>query len=135
MCKKPNVLWLQKQVSVLPESHHKIEYNLYPLVAGLVALPQLKLTVSEDFATTTQVSDLLERSVPPHVYIMVSNLASETQVSGLWEYSHPAHHNVHNLRVTKERFLYGKIRIPRIKKSWYKVIDCSKVVSREYSSC
>ena len=63
---------LQVQMQVLPESHRRLEYNLYPLLSGLVALPKLKLTISPDTTTQQQITEFIERVLPSHVYIMVS---------------------------------------------------------------
>ncbi|XP_054273779.1 trafficking protein particle complex subunit 11 [Macrosteles quadrilineatus] len=60
----------QMKMSVLPQSCQRLEYNLYPLLSGLVALPQLKLTVPSEIVTVQQVSDLISRAIPTHVYIM-----------------------------------------------------------------
>lgn len=61
----------QIRVSILPESHHRFQYNLYPLLSGLVALPQMKLSVAGEVATHQLVSELTDRAIPTHVYIMV----------------------------------------------------------------
>lgn len=60
----------QVQMQVLPESHRRLEYNLYPLLSGLVALPKLKLTVSPDIVTQQQITEFIDRVLPSHVYIM-----------------------------------------------------------------
>ncbi|XP_046680192.1 trafficking protein particle complex subunit 11-like [Homalodisca vitripennis] len=60
----------QMRVSLLPQSHQKFEYNLYPLLSGLVALPQLKLSIPSDVATPQLVTELIDRAIPSHVYIM-----------------------------------------------------------------
>lgn len=66
---------LQLQLRILPESIHKMDYNLYPLLSGLVALPRLRLTVSDRSdipIRQPQLTELLERSLPSHVFVMVS---------------------------------------------------------------
>uniref|UniRef100_A0A1B6BYJ1 Trafficking protein particle complex subunit 11 n=1 Tax=Clastoptera arizonana TaxID=38151 RepID=A0A1B6BYJ1_9HEMI len=60
----------QIQFRVLPESFQKLEYNLYPLLSGLVALPQIKIAVTPETITQQQISELIDRVVPSHVYIM-----------------------------------------------------------------
>ncbi|XP_069669154.1 trafficking protein particle complex subunit 11 [Periplaneta americana] len=63
----------QLQLRILPESVHKLDYNLYPLLSGLVALPRLKLTISDRSDTPIrqpQLSELLDRSLPSHVFVM-----------------------------------------------------------------
>lgn len=65
----------QMQLRILPESVHKMDYNLYPLLSGLVALPRLKLTVSDRSDVPIrqpQLTELLDRSLPSHVFVMVS---------------------------------------------------------------
>jgi len=63
------------QLRILPESVHKMDYNLYPLLSGLVALPRLKVTVSDRSDVPIrqpQLTELLDRSLPSHVFVMVS---------------------------------------------------------------
>lgn len=65
----------QKQVDVcvLPKRERKIEWVLRPLVAGLVALPTLSLTVppeDENKLSKSRLGEVLERSLPSHIYIM-----------------------------------------------------------------
>ena len=65
----------QMQLRILPESVHKMDYNLYPLLSGLVALPRLKVTVSDRSDVPIrqpQLTELLDRSLPSHVFVMVS---------------------------------------------------------------
>jgi hypothetical protein len=71
---------LQLQLRILPESVHKMDYNLYPLLSGLVALPRLRLTVSDRGDTPIrqpQLTELLDRSLPSHVFVMVSTSVVE----------------------------------------------------------
>jgi hypothetical protein len=66
---------LQVQLRILPESVHRLDYNLYPLLSGLVALPHFKLTFSDQSANSirqSQLNELLFRSLPSHVFVMVS---------------------------------------------------------------
>lgn len=60
----------QKQVllRLLPGSVRKLEYSLYPLFSGLVALPRLMLSAPD---ITDQLSQIIERNLPSHVYVMV----------------------------------------------------------------
>jgi hypothetical protein len=57
----------------MPDAVHTLSYNLYPLLSGLVALPQLKLTPTESSIDlkANQLTELLERSLPTHIYVMV----------------------------------------------------------------
>jgi hypothetical protein len=69
------VIFLQLQLRILPESVHKMCYNLYPLLSGLVALPRLRLTISDQSnmpIRQPELTELLERSLPSHVFVMVS---------------------------------------------------------------
>lgn len=66
----------QFQISILPDNTKELEYNLYPLIAGSVALPKLVLTVPEDSTEgpalrQEQINDLIERSLPTHFFVMV----------------------------------------------------------------
>jgi hypothetical protein len=63
-------------VSVLPESEKTIQYNLYPLIAGSVALPKLVLTIPENTGEIPglrqdELKSLVDRSLPTHLYVMV----------------------------------------------------------------
>uniref|UniRef100_A0A1Y1MLA7 Trafficking protein particle complex subunit 11 n=1 Tax=Photinus pyralis TaxID=7054 RepID=A0A1Y1MLA7_PHOPY len=65
----------QLQLSILPSSTKTLQYNLYPLVAGNVMLPKLSLTVSGEgmeglTLTQEQLDNLIDRSLPTHVFIM-----------------------------------------------------------------
>ncbi|EFA10428.2 Trafficking protein particle complex subunit 11-like Protein [Tribolium castaneum] len=65
----------QFSVSVLPESVKSIQYNLYPLIAGSVALPKLVLTLPENSGEVPglrqeQLKSLVERCLPTHLYVM-----------------------------------------------------------------
>lgn len=69
----------QFQTSILPESTKELEYNLYPLIAGSVALPKLVLTVPENNADGSllkqeQINQLIERNLPTHFFVMVCML-------------------------------------------------------------
>lgn len=69
------VIFLQLQLRILPESVHKMCYNLYPLQSGLVALPRLRLTISDQSnmpIRQAELTELLDRSLPSHVFVMVS---------------------------------------------------------------
>lgn len=66
----------QFQISILPESVKVLEYNLYPLATGSVALPKLILTVPENSTEgpalrQEQVNELVERCLPTHFFVMV----------------------------------------------------------------
>ncbi|XP_014211822.1 trafficking protein particle complex subunit 11 isoform X2 [Copidosoma floridanum] len=63
----------QIEICILPESEKKVEWILRPLVAGFVALPSLSLTVPPDEEyklNKTRLAEVLERSIPSHIYIM-----------------------------------------------------------------
>lgn len=70
---------MQFQVSLLPESVKILKYNLYPLVAGSVALPKINLNVPENSTEgpalrEEQLRFLVERSLPTHLFVMVSSI-------------------------------------------------------------
>lgn len=64
----------QFSVSVLPGSTKTLQYNLYPLIAGSVALPRLILTIPEGTdgpaLRQDQVNQLIDRTIPLHIYVM-----------------------------------------------------------------
>ncbi|XP_011496669.1 PREDICTED: trafficking protein particle complex subunit 11 [Ceratosolen solmsi marchali] len=63
----------QIDICILPESEKKVEWILLPLIAGFVALPSLSLTVPTDEEyklNKTRLAEVIERSIPRHVYIM-----------------------------------------------------------------
>ncbi|XP_059480361.1 trafficking protein particle complex subunit 11 [Neocloeon triangulifer] len=62
----------QMKLRLMPSVVYTFAYNLYPLLSGLVALPLLKLTPTElsSDIKASQLSDLLERSLPSHIYVM-----------------------------------------------------------------
>lgn len=49
-------------------------YNLYPLLAGFVALPplQLKATVADQLDQSV-LDELVSRYVPSHIFVLVNN--------------------------------------------------------------
>lgn len=66
----------QFQTFILPESTKELKYNLFPLIAGSVALPKLNITVPESnmegsFLKQEQINQLIERSLPTHFFVMV----------------------------------------------------------------
>uniref|UniRef100_A0A0C9PXS3 TRAPPC11_0 protein n=1 Tax=Fopius arisanus TaxID=64838 RepID=A0A0C9PXS3_9HYME len=72
----------QKQVDIYlrPQKERKVEWILRPLVAGFVALPTLNLSVpqeEEHKISRGKLAEVLERSLPTHVYIMPKSLTSE----------------------------------------------------------
>ncbi|XP_043685900.1 trafficking protein particle complex subunit 11 isoform X1 [Vespula pensylvanica] len=74
----------QKQVDIyiLPKNERRVEWILRPLVAGLVALPILSLTVPTDEEhklSKGRLSEMLERSLPSHIYIMKYNRHSNNE--------------------------------------------------------
>ncbi|XP_076654121.1 trafficking protein particle complex subunit 11 gry isoform X2 [Halictus rubicundus] len=65
----------QKQVDIyiLPKNERKVEWILRPLVAGFVQLPTLSLAVPSDEeykVSKTRISEVIERSIPSHIYIL-----------------------------------------------------------------
>ncbi|XP_051176751.1 trafficking protein particle complex subunit 11 [Leptopilina boulardi] len=67
-------------IYILPESERKVEWILRPLVAGFVALPTLTLAVSEEEEhklSKNKLAEVLERSLPSHIYIMPKSQISE----------------------------------------------------------
>ncbi|XP_018405542.1 PREDICTED: trafficking protein particle complex subunit 11 isoform X1 [Cyphomyrmex costatus] len=65
----------QKQVDtyILPRNIRRVDWVLRPLVAGFVALPTLSLTVPADEEHKLgkgQLSEMIERSLPSHIYIL-----------------------------------------------------------------
>ncbi|XP_066143332.1 trafficking protein particle complex subunit 11 [Euwallacea fornicatus] len=65
----------QTTVSVLPFSTKKLQYNLYPLLAGSVPLPKLLLTIPENSTEgpalrQDQLNQLIERTIPTCIYVM-----------------------------------------------------------------
>ncbi|CAB3373976.1 Hypothetical predicted protein [Cloeon dipterum] len=62
----------QLKLRLVPETVHTLCYNLYPLLSGLVALPQLKLSPADSSSElrANQLAELLERSLPTHIYVM-----------------------------------------------------------------
>ncbi|XP_033218517.1 trafficking protein particle complex subunit 11 [Belonocnema kinseyi] len=70
----------QVDICILPESERKVEWILRPLVAGFVALPSLTLTVpaeEEHKLSKNRLAEVLERSLPSHIYIMPKSETSE----------------------------------------------------------
>nr|CAD7408851.1 unnamed protein product [Timema cristinae] len=64
---------IELQLRILPESIRSLDYNLYPLLSGLVALPRLHLSVSDKSDSPIkqpQLIEILDRSLPAHVYVM-----------------------------------------------------------------
>ncbi|CAK9810108.1 Trafficking protein particle complex subunit 11 [Anthophora plagiata] len=68
----------QKQVDIyiLPKNEKKVEWILRPLVAGFVQLPTLSLAVPNDEEhklSKTRLLEVVERSIPSHIYILPSS--------------------------------------------------------------
>lgn len=60
----------------MPESTKILNYNLYPLIVGSVALPKLTLTIPENSTEgpalrQEQLKFLVERTLPTHLFVMV----------------------------------------------------------------
>lgn len=65
----------QSSVSVLPNSTKTLQYNLYPLIAGSVALPRILLTIPENSTDgpalrQDQLNQLIERTIPQYIYVI-----------------------------------------------------------------
>lgn len=65
----------QMCVSVLPYSTKTLQYNLYPLIAGSVALPRLVLSIPENSTEgpalrQDQLNQLIGRTIPQQMYVM-----------------------------------------------------------------
>jgi len=56
----------QSSVRVLPGQEHKLDYNLFPLVAGQVCLPRLHLDMSRYPGTMDQI---VNKMLPTHLFI------------------------------------------------------------------
>ncbi|XP_068969892.1 trafficking protein particle complex subunit 11 isoform X1 [Bombus flavifrons] len=72
----------QKQIDIyiLPKNERKVEWILRPLVAGFVQLPSLSLTVPADEEhklSKARLSELVERSIPSHIYILPTSQTLE----------------------------------------------------------
>ncbi|VEN53813.1 unnamed protein product [Callosobruchus maculatus] len=63
-------------VSILPNSTRTLQYNLYPLIAGSVALPELVISPESNTDNEVQginkdqLNALIHRSLPTHIYVM-----------------------------------------------------------------
>ncbi|KAK0178490.1 hypothetical protein PV327_007378 [Microctonus hyperodae] len=73
----------QKQIDICvrPKNEKKVEWILRPLVAGFVALPTLSLSVPPDEdhkLNKSKLIEVLERSLPTHIYIMPKSPVLET---------------------------------------------------------
>lgn len=70
-------------MSLLPQSTRILQYNLNPLIAGSVALPKFSMTISENtengppVVSQDQLNLLTGRTLPTHVYVMVSLIHCE----------------------------------------------------------
>ncbi|XP_022103870.1 trafficking protein particle complex subunit 11-like [Acanthaster planci] len=51
---------------ILPSSSQTLSYNLYPLIAGYVQLPELQLTIPQ---APTMTKDIVATMLPSHIYI------------------------------------------------------------------
>ena len=72
----------QKQVDiyVLPKNERKVEWILRPLVAGFVQLPTLSLAVPADEEyklSKSRLPEVIERSIPSHIYILPTSQTIE----------------------------------------------------------
>ncbi|XP_063238337.1 trafficking protein particle complex subunit 11 [Bacillus rossius redtenbacheri] len=79
----------QLRLRILPQSERALDYNLYPLLSGLVALPRLQLAVPEGAdcpVRPAQLAEILERTLPAHVYVMPQCKGNPTSVPVLSPY-------------------------------------------------
>uniref|UniRef100_T1IXF1 Trafficking protein particle complex subunit 11 n=1 Tax=Strigamia maritima TaxID=126957 RepID=T1IXF1_STRMM len=62
----------QKQLRcrLMPQGKHEVKYNLYPLVAGYVALPRLKLSLTDGNIFQSLLDAAVETHVPTHIFIL-----------------------------------------------------------------
>lgn len=71
----------QKQIDIyiLPKNERKVEWILRPLVAGFVQLPTLSLTIPDDEykLSKTRLLEMVERSIPSHIYILPTSQTIE----------------------------------------------------------
>ncbi|CAH1775669.1 unnamed protein product [Owenia fusiformis] len=56
----------QMHLRILPSSSYKLEYNMYPLVAGYVTLPKLQLNMLRYPGT---MKDIIQSMLPSHIFI------------------------------------------------------------------
>lgn len=64
-------------ISILPHKKQIVKYNLYPLLAGSVALPKFNLNLPVNglispLLRQDDLNALIQRSLPTHLFIMVS---------------------------------------------------------------
>ncbi len=64
---------LQMSFNIFPGSEHVVTYNLFPLQAGYVPLPYVKLTVHSDLILQRDLDDLLKRVLPSSLFVMVKS--------------------------------------------------------------
>lgn len=62
----------QKQLyfRLMPAACRRLVYNLYPLIAGYVALPHMHLTLTHNSSLQSSVDSLLKTVLPTHIFIM-----------------------------------------------------------------
>lgn len=67
----------QFQINILPGSERIVEYNLYPLIPGSVALPKLVLSIPDSSTEgpalrQDHLLSLVERALPKYLFVMVN---------------------------------------------------------------
>lgn len=58
--------------NIIPGGKYPIYYNLFPLQAGNIPLPYIKLTIHSDLISQTDLTDLIKRTLPSSLFVMVS---------------------------------------------------------------
>ncbi|XKL68489.1 hypothetical protein PGB90_003980 [Kerria lacca] len=56
--------------NIMPGDKYPIRYNLFPLQAGYIPLPHLKLNVHCDRISQNDLNDLIKRTLPSLLFIM-----------------------------------------------------------------
>lgn len=59
--------------NILPGGKHSIAYNLFPLHAGYLPLPHIRLTTHSELITQAELSDLVRRTLPSCIFVLVSD--------------------------------------------------------------
>lgn len=60
--------------NITPGSKYSIQYNLFPLQAGYVPLPYIRLNIHSDLISQTELTDLIRRTLPTSLFVMVSQM-------------------------------------------------------------
>lgn len=60
--------------NITPGNKYSIQYNLFPLQAGYVPLPYIRLNIHSDLISQTELTDLVRRTLPTSLFVMVSQM-------------------------------------------------------------